>query len=70
MKFGKVIQLILMFYNLAIKHADEAAGGSAENGAYLALKNNTFVIRTGYAAEKTLSGEYANDTLEMNITTD
>ena len=70
MKFGKVIQLILIFYNLAIKHADETAGGGAGYGAYLALNNNdTFEIRTGRAADKTLSGEYENDTLELTFTT-
>lgn len=72
MKFGKVIQLILMFYNLAIKHADEVAGGGggAGYGAYLALHDNgTFEIRTGRAADKTLSGEYENDTLELTFTT-
>lgn len=70
MKFNKVISLILMFYNLAVKHADEVAGGGAGYGAYLALRtDDTFEIRTGRAADKTLSGGYANDTLELTFTT-
>lgn len=67
MTFGKVIQLILMFYNLAIRHADDVTGGSAANGALLMLKDETFVIRTGYAAEQELTADCTNGTLTMTL---
>lgn len=68
MTFTKVIQLILMFYNLAVKHADEVSGGSAGNGACIYVKNGTLVMVTGYAADKVLDADITDGALNISLT--
>lgn len=67
MTFNKVIQLILMFYNLAVKHADKVSGGSAGNGACIYVKNSTLFMVTGYAAEKFLDADITNGALNISL---
>ncbi len=68
MKFGAVIRLILMFYELAVKHADSISGYSPGNGIEMSLSNGTFRIMTGTAGDHTLSGDLTNTTLTLNLT--
>lgn len=67
MTFSKVLQLILVFYNLAVKHADKVSGGSAGNGACIYVKNGTLVMVTGYAGDKVLNADMTNGALNINL---
>lgn len=61
------LALILLFYNLAIQNINDAIGGSAANGALIRLKTETLMIRTGYAAEKSLDGSLDDGQLVLTI---
>lgn len=65
---NKILQMVLLFYNLSRKYTDAAAGG-ATNGAYLSVKDQTLIIRTGFAAEKTLDADITNESLNISLTT-
>lgn len=68
MTMSKVMQLILMFYNLATRYADGIADGSAGKGCLIYLKNETLVIRTGTSADKTVDGSLEGGTLTLTLT--
>ncbi len=68
MSFSRVLQLILMFYNLAVKKASAIAEGSAAgNGARIYTQNGTLIIRTGYSADKTIDGNLDTGTMTITI---
>lgn len=68
MTFNRVMQLVLMFYNLANRYADGIADGSAGRGCLLYIKDNTFYIRTGESSDKTLDGDMEDGTLSLSLT--
>ena len=68
MKFRAFIRLILVFYNMAVKHADVVSGYSPGNSVQMMLRNGTLYIVTGTTPGETLSGSLSNDTLTLNLT--
>ena len=68
MTFNKVMQLVLMFYNLANRYADGIADGSAGKGCLIYTRDGTLCIRTGTSQDKTLDGSLEYETLTLNLT--
>ena len=68
MKRSKIIRLILLFYNLAVKHADAVSGYAPGNSVQMTCRNGTLYVATGTTPGETLSGSTENGTLTLNLT--
>lgn len=63
MLFSKILRIVLMFYNLALKKAKVIAAETvAGGGAVLSLEHATLVVQTGFVTyDQPMTGEITSD---------